>query len=335
MYTDGAEQAHIEQTEYEISEHQIKILNAVEQSLIKLQLIRDALDETAFQKGMRKGKEVLKVKRNNRQLLFEAYQAIQHIREEITGQVLTYHLYVTLPDNSLMGISLGSEELRQYLSFEGTEIRIAQNKIKQALKNPDNIVTIADKMFANQTVGRSELYGTIMSRTELAENSRGQFLLKDESGNEWIKKRSGKGAGISPTVFNKGHIVEGIDTTMSWIQMNYDEYDIELLQVDDYISHFYEYIRQDTISGFKGGDNPFINAQVKANHAQLMAYNTIISAMDTLLSLKTALESGNIEDVAKAKDAVHALYVSSNTDAKIDQKVDKFLQDLLAHYGFG
>jgi hypothetical protein len=75
-----------------------------------------------------------------REYLFTAYLIIQHIREILTGDVLSYRLFVTYNFEGAAPqaqfIDIGSESLHNFISYRGNEIIIAENILRKELNNP-------------------------------------------------------------------------------------------------------------------------------------------------------------------------------------------------------
>ena len=81
---------------------------------------------------------------SDRELLYEAYEIIQAIREKMTGEVLTYRLFITTTDHQVKSIDVGARDLRSVLSLTGKEIDISVSKLKvymEADKNKQRVDT--------------------------------------------------------------------------------------------------------------------------------------------------------------------------------------------------
>lgn len=346
---DDARQAHVEETEEIVDTAYQNILGEVDKCI---GILRDIKIQNTFNGSTLAQMANLSRKQNPQQTdqimqarkaLFQAYHQIQRIREIITGQKLIYHLYITGPGNYINGIEVGSDDLENFLSFEGGAIRISETEVRKAIiNNEQKLIEDSNKI----PYTREELYRVVMDRTHRATHTTAElYLLRNESNTGFIKKIKQKGRGKkrrtiqlsgpgSNTTFNLGHITEGIDTTMSYIERQYEQNSQLQLSMADYLTIFYHYIRQDTVSGFKGGDNPFINAQVKANHAQLMAYTTIEKAMNTLINFRSAIQSKS--GIAKARAAVYKLYSAKGTeiDKITNNSLDMFLDDFIGTFGY-
>lgn len=271
----------------------------------------------------KKKQNILKIQENNVQkLLFEAYLIIQDIRRILTGETLTYKLFVTYDlgeaGTTAQFLNVGHAELQNFISYRSNEIVIAENILRKELNNdPSKFHDFSDP------------YNTAMSYFK--HPARGKNIQKffiPVSAVDVGKYKLYRGTGRKWAIYNRGHIIEAADSAMVQMQQAQIEQD---LSIDAYnFKHlFFTSLNLDSVSGFKGGDNQMV--QVKANSARLMRYSTIALAIDQVLTIVNMIKIGN--DKAKIREKVRALYDSSgqnnNVEAITDENIDKLVEHIL------
>lgn len=263
---------------------------------------------------------------NDRKLLFQAYETIQQIRYEITGQKLNYRLYIT-GDKTASYLEIGAADLEQFIGFHKKALNIAVGEIKKEL-------TKKDSNFIKGNI--DPFYADAMALMRKPSGMQSNFLIQVDS-NEWTYRKNKQGERMIVT-YNKGHIIEAVDK----IIMNQAIDDIDKGQ--GFTSKlFYKYLKGDSVSGFKGGDtfskdaNGFITqVQIKANAARLMRYGSVIKALNNVIAIGEELEQlkagGNRAEVsAKIKEMYSddSGKISSISDKIIDEFIDRFLSENL------
>lgn len=236
-------------------------------------------------------------KTENRQALFEAYEIIQKIRFLLTNEELMYHLYVVTQD-SAQGIEIGSARLGEFIGYEQSQIRIIESKVKAALQETKLKIKSADLFQAHYQQILNSMKRETRSYTvwRPSEKDRNRYNLYQKKGNQ------------VPQVYNQGHIVEALDAVDQnnrlWRHL------------------FFKELQLDSVSGFKGGDNAMI--QVKANHARLMRYSTIINGIDKVLQIKE-----NIQNKKYAETLIKDLFFSNaSINQQVEEKIDNFITKL-------
>lgn len=254
---------------------------------------------------------------NEKKLLFEAYEIIQAIRQKMTGQILTYRLYVTADDgSSARYVDIGAKNLENFLSFNSKEISIATGVVKKyAEETPEESAA----SFLNRK------YSMVMSHFRHPDTGTGKdnlYLINPPAPPDKVYK----GATKVEVVFTRGHIIEALDAVVMKFQNQLD--DIE----DDntLLREFSARLKYDTVSGFKGGDNDM--TQIKANAARLMRYTTIMNAIGKVLNIYNLIQSGG--ESTKIQKEVRKMFADSgakNTVNEIaDEIIDKFVDKIIS-----
>lgn len=244
-------------------------------------------------------KNILENDKQQRQLLFEAYEKIQLLRQYLTGEVLVYNLYIAT-DKEIKKISIPGDQLDKYFSLTKKEITLRQSAVKAAWKESEEAIKLQKqwkeviKRFRHPKKG--EGYESFWIYT-------GKNILRHRDANP-PPPRAG-----SAQVFNLGHIIEAVD------QAN-----MQIPPQNNFFNLFEEALEYDSISGFKGGDNGMI--QVKANQARLMRYSSIMNALDAICSLQD-----NFSNPTEAMKTISDVYFSSNISSEVSTRIQKFIEE--------
>lgn len=263
---------------------------------------------------------------NDRKLLFQAYETIQQIRYEITGQQLNYRLYIT-GDKTASYIEIGASNLEKFVGFHKKALDIAVGEVKKELVKKDSDIIKGDM---------SIFYADAMSLMRKPSGMNSNFLIQVDS-NEWTYRKNKQGERMIVT-YNKGHIIEAVDK----IVMNQAIDDIDKGQGFN-SKLFYKYLKGDSVSGFKGGDTFSVDnkrmitqIQIKANSARLMRYGSVIKALNNVISIGDQLEKlqqgadrGQVISEIKKMYSDDSGKISSISDKIIDKFIDKFLSENL------
>lgn len=238
-----------------------------------------------------------------RQLLVKGYLILQNFRAYLTKNIVDYRVYgeIINKGNIEIGmISLTEEDLIKYLtvrSNHGIEESFNLGKINKTLLKQTKH-SIAEINFLNHF---TNLYNSILTKDMQPSFAQGQFMATKNTVNFYgdndsktppnLFKQDGRYKS-----FTRGHIIEGLDISLyedSGIQTGMPIY-IDYANVKRLF--FTKNLNYDSVSGFKGGDNPFTNTQIKSIGADLMDYSTIKKQIELLynnisnVSTQTALE---------------------------------------------
>lgn len=245
-------------------------------------------------------------------LLYNAYEQIQKIREQITGQQIKYRLYATVgADKTGQGghigyIEVGSSDLHKYLTQAEKAIRLNQSAVQQAIIKKEK--EIQDKKILNSQLSRVTAYEQSIDAINQIYNK----LFTAEGHNKLSRGRTADyevdGKTLSQSVikyqgkkYNQGVVLETIDKL---VFNERGQLRTQLLPQSDntVFNNFIKEslnkfkIEKDSVSGFKQGDNGLF--QIKANKAQLMDYSTIMMAIDSILSIGKNIYDGQ-RDIAE------------------------------------
>lgn len=237
-----------------------------------------------------------------RALLFQAYELIQKLREYLTGEVLTYHLYVTTQGESgysIKQISVPGDQLINYFTAGKRQIAMRIGAVKKAYDQMKDVEK-ASKL--------QKHWEDVMSLFKNPQKGTYKNTV-------WIYQPKEIERSIEPPpvgsaqVFNLGHIVEAVDIANSQIPPE-----------DNFLSLFEAALEYDSVSGFKGGDNQMI--QVKANSARLMRYSSIMNALDSVIDIQNSLNN-----FSEAMKKIRELYYSSSMSPSIDERLTSFIKE--------
>lgn len=269
----------------------------------------------------------------NRQLLIKAYLILQNFRNYLVGSLVNYRYYVEGNDGKVSMVSLSEEELLKYLRpkkySEDFEIKFVLNgSLKSLAKSIKH--TGQEEDFLNHF---NNLYSSIITTDMQPGWSQGRLIVHsfiiDQYGNSkdktppnlWAKSGKYK-------QFTKGHIFEGLDTSIYEAGGGPNEdnpsYNYALIK-----RYFYtKNLDYDSVPGFKGGDNPFSNTQIKSGDADLIKYGTII---EQIKKLHNAIQ---ISDGPLLKEKLSDIFLDSTqkvADKFIDERVNELLKEIITN----
>lgn len=252
--------------------------------------------------------------------LFVAYELIQQVRQILTGEILTYRLYLAYELESSVEakyLDIGSDQLEKLLVFSAKEIDISANKLKKAMEaEPSSVVSI------DNYYGQAMQYFKHPSR---GKSRKILFIPNDRS--DVFQYQLFKSNGRSWGVYNRGHIVEAVDKAIDKMKAaQLEEDDIQ----ENFKDAFFSELSLDNVSGFKGGDNAM--RQIKANSARLMRYSSIIIALNSVLSIFYDVsnpQSKRADIAARIKKMYDSGGVNNAINSDLDPKIDKFIDTLL------
>lgn len=267
-----------------------------------LSVISNQITMVMLQPGKKEGTTKYALDKNNesekeRELLFRAYEIIQQIRQILTGEELTYNLYIT-DNDEVKRVSIPGSQLSNFISLNKKELSINANAVKTAAEAVGEAFqkTWRDVMgeFRHPSRGKSRnsLYLAPIARVY-------QYGLLQANGKH--------------SVFNKGHIIEALDAVSP--------------ESENWLEDFYSNLSLDSVSGFQGGDNAM--RQVKANSARLMRYTSVKRALDSILSIEHILYSNPTQAKAEIKKLFYSSGAIKTANDQIDKTIDKFVDKLL------
>lgn len=279
-----------------------------------------AMNKYSLNKELQKenAMEIARIEEEKKQL-FRAYEIIQHMREMITGQTLTYRLYATDPKNNdklgFITIDGDKNKLSDFIKFSDKELSISQSKVLTAIKNSDQSsrdLKAADVLYKRITTEKMHIVQGDNSKM----NYKGTFYQFNDSS-------------LSQRKYTRGHIIEEIDKLI----FNGSTSNMPLAgDTDSFINttlQDFNKISIDSVLGFKGGDNEMV--QIKANSARLMRYTSIMYAMDQVLEIGYRM---NNDYAATQRDVIaeqlHQLFSDRGKNEGNELKnqvVNKFVSD--------
>lgn len=241
--------------------------------------------------------------REQRLLLLQAYEKIQQLREYLTGETLSYHLYATTKDGRIYQTTIPQEgkALEDFFILGKREISLRVSQVKKMVEDDKKAEKLQKQW--NQIRGWF-VHPTAGSYANSLWISQKRQILRRRDANPPPPKKG------STQVFNLGHLIEALDAANAQIPPE-----------NNFENLFYQALEYDSVSGFKGGDNGMV--QVKANAARLMRYSSIMNALDSICALEH-----NLTNSTEAMNIIKNLYFSSNTSPEIEQKINDFIEKL-------
>ncbi len=165
------------------------------------------------------------------------------------------------------------------MKFNNKGIYLDSSKAK--LANSDLVKqynAVINSIFPLYTVPAVNNYMRLISVSLSGRVVRSQIMRQYENDNPKLKTRNGK----NYQVFNKGHIYEAIDSSISEMIQNNDNLNNQKL-IDNYV--FGKYLAYDNIKASRGGDNPITNTSIKSGNADLYDFYTIEEQLNDILKI--------------------------------------------------
>lgn len=318
----------------------IQLFNTLKLIQLKIQQNMQAnsslLIKTGRSYNLRSGRDdESEIIRQEKMLLFEAYEIIQIIRMKLTGQHLNYRLYITTDGDDVNATAqyidiANTVDLFQYLGLNSKEISITASKVQAEIKKRENIPQDYQRQWFEAK------YATVLNYFRHPDNGEQKetfFVLKIPTvfpQPPHPRKKSNN----QNVVYTRGHIIEALDST-------YRQYYSPLLEPNqsdesEFITLFGQELGYDNVSGFKGGD--IAMTQIKANKARLMRYTSIMNAINKILVIYDLIANPSSKGILMSviSKKIHQLYsnsrarneVSKISDTMIDNFVNKILTEL-------
>lgn len=242
------------------------------------------LEETFHSKDNKhKGWKLATVTPRRQSLAFKGYLIIMKFRQWLTGKEINYRYYYE-DSNGISHVTEFSEKvLGNYIKFSEAGI-ILDTKALKGLNVKAEWDSCINQYFNLITSNKYMLY----------ESGKGfavtNNVLKQYSVNEKLKTVKGQ-----LQYFNKGHIYEAIDNSMSHIIFK-EEQSLTEKAVINYV--FGKYLAYDNIKGSRSADNIITSTSIKSGGADLYDYITIYRQ---LKDIKLILTNGALtkEDMQK------------------------------------
>lgn len=243
-------------------------------------------------------------------LLYDAYETIQGMRQQITGQQINYRLYASLGrgDQRHIGyIEVAGDNLHKFITQEATALRINESAVRKAIRQKENEMKIAKAGFAaTKMIGDIMRYEkSVEAINKIYSGLLGQNIIQSKENTYTYTKKDGtQGTGTMRSLVykgintNQGEVIESIDKLVfeGSGRLNRGVYSAGM---DRFVAHSIKKfaVEKDSISGFKQGDNGLF--QIKANKAQLMEYSTIMNAIQEVLLMKERIFGEQAYDIAR------------------------------------
>lgn len=223
-----------------------------------------------------KGWKLININPRKRALAMRGYILIFKFREFLLNEKIDYRYYYEDEFGNSHAREFSEKNIGQYVKFTSQGILINPNTAKYAdvAKDYDNVMnyyfqmyTIPDKNKYMQVA--SDSYGRVV---------RSSIMNMYYHSNPGLKTKNNR-----YQMFNKGHIYEAIDTSIS--KLITDDTLITDKAIENYV--FGKYLALDSIRGSQGADNPITSTSIKSGGADLYDFYTIKSQLEQIYWILT------------------------------------------------
>ena len=275
--------------------------------------LNNSINKLETYKKNQGGFKSLKNNSERKRLMAQAYLIIFKIREFLTGEKINYRYYYQTNDGHAGVVEFEEDEILKYIKFGDTHIRIA-NAILSKQESNQKYQSLLDEHYNN-------LYKGLQDDTESNYKVVHSYIF-----DKYAQMNAGLRNDNNPDQyqrFNMGHFFEAVDISFTEA--------INENKINDYNfierSVFGKYLYYDSVHGTKGGDNALTLTQIKANEADVLAYNTIIDDLKELRSLFN-INAINKEEI---KERIKNLYIheSKYEDIKLFEQTAENAADKL------
>lgn len=273
------------------------------------------LEETFHSKDNKhKGWKLATVTPRRQSLAFKGYLIIMKFRQWLTEKEINYRYYYEDSNGVSHVTEFFEKVLGKYIKFSEAGIVLNAKALKL------NNVKAEWDGYINQ-------YFNLITSRMVYENGKGfsvtESVLKQYSANEKLKTVKGK-----LQYFNKGHIYEAIDNSMSHIIQ--EEKSLTEEAIINYV--FGKYLAYDNIKGSRSADNIITSTSIKSGGADLYDYITIYRQLKDIQLILT--DGALTEENLKKKIIDNFLYEKNfdncikEFDDCVKESVDKITKQL-------
>lgn len=224
-----------------------------------------------------KGWKIANLSPRKRALAARGYILIFKFREYLLNESIDYRYYYEDNQGVTRATTFNESNIAKYMKFgeSGIQINPSEAKYADAAKDFSDFVNYYFQQYTNPDVNSymrltSNGYGRVV---------RSNIMKQYYHSNPGLKTKNNR-----YQMFNKGHIYEAIDTSISYA-LQKDE-SLEDKAIEGYV--FGKYLALDNIKASQGGDNPITNTSVKSGGADLYDFYTIKQQLETISMLLNA-----------------------------------------------
>ena len=259
--------------------------------------------------GSHKGWKIDNLNPRKKNMAARGYLLIFKFREFLLNEKINYRYYYE-DDQGVSRVTTFTEDnIAKYMKFGPQGIQINPEAAKNAdVANDYN--DMINHFFNKYTCPDANDYMKVGNAT-YGRVVRSNIMAQYGSLNPGLKQKNGKFQ-----LFNKGHIYEAIDTSISAIIMNDGPVgDIEQI-MDNYV--FGRYLALDNIRASQGADNPLTNTSIKSGGADLYDFYTIKKQLEQIREiLNSGLYSKENIAIQIEKMFLHSSKFNSKKDMQI------------------
>ena len=219
-----------------------------------------------------KGWKIINLSPRVRSLSMRGYLLIFKFREYLLEEKIDYRYYYEDNEGNSKVTEFTEDNIAQYIKFSniGIQINPAMAKYATAAEDYNKYVNYYFRMYTNPEINnytrKISSWGRIV---------RSNIMAQYYHSNPGLKTKEGR-----YQVFNKGHIYEAIDTSLS---RGIQEEKITDQAIENYV--YGKYLALDNIRASQGGDNPITNTSIKSGGADLYDFYTIKTQLEQILKI--------------------------------------------------
>ena len=279
--------------------------------------------------GSHKGWKIANLNPRKKNMAARGYILIFKFREFLFNEKINYRYYYEDNQGISKATTFTEDNIAKFMKFgpQGIQINPAEAKMADAAGEYNDLIN----HFFNRYTSPDQ--NGFMSTVEGSYGRRVRSGIMEQYGgiNPGLLQKNGK-----YQLFNKGHIYEAIDTSISKIIMDGSDTSNNSAaeqMMDNYV--FGKYLALDNIKASQGGDNPLTNTSIKSGGADLYDFYTIKSQ---LKQIKEILNGGIVsqEDISKELekmflhqskfDTEEAMHTTANQGMeKLFRELEKYL----------
>lgn len=243
--------------------------------------------------GSHKGWKIANLNPKKKNMAARGYILIFKFREFLFNEKINYRYYYQDNQGNSKATTFTEDNIAKFMKFgpQGIQINPAEAKLADPAGEYNNLI---NHFFNKYTSPDSNSYMKLGNKT-YGRVVRSGIMAQYEHSNPGLRQKStGK-----YQLFNKGHIYEAIDTSISAIVMDGSDTSNNALveqMMDNYV--FGKYLALDNIRASQGGDNPLTNTSIKSGGADLYDFYTIRTQLEQIQQI---LNGGIVfqEEIAK------------------------------------
>lgn len=280
--------------------------------------------------GSHKGWKIDNLNPRKRNMAARGYLLIFKFREFLLNEKINYRYYYEDNQGVSRVTTFDEDNIAKYMKFgpQGIQINPAAAREADVANDYNDMI---NHFFNKYTSPDANNYMKVGNNT-YGRVVRSNIMAQYSGSNPGLMQKNGK-----YQLFNKGHIYEAIDTSISAIIMSNEPVgDIEST-MDNYV--FGRYLALDNIRASQGGDNLLTNTSIKSGGADLYDFYTIKQQLEQIREiLKGGLQSKKTIATEIEKMFLHSSKFNSKKDmqaaaSKAAQKLIDTIQSQVDNFG--